>query len=182
MASFSCHVARVTKRRRLERIVRPQHATGMSGPQDLCLEWRRSQANRARGTGTIRARTCRSRTLLKRGASDGPLGLAEAWTTGQELNRAVANQPKFEIASGAANAKIEVGPHSFAFQRPNTRVKPTREAGSAWTNCYARQGKPEASGPQRVGESREQGQSHRQPGTGRGQQEPKPTVPQVRRS
>ena len=64
----------------------------------------------------------------------------------------------------------------------NTRVKPTREAGSAWTTCYARQGKPEASGPQRVGESREQGQSHRQPGTGRGQQEPKPTVPQVRRS
>ena len=61
-----------------------------------------------------------SRTLIKRGGSDGPLGLAEAWTTGQELNRAVANQPKFEIASGAANAKIEVGPHSFAFQRPNT--------------------------------------------------------------
>ena len=91
MASFSCHVARVTKRRRLERIVRPQHATGMSGPQDLCLEWRRSQANRARGTGTIRARTCRSRTLLKRGASDGPLGLAEAWTTGQELNRAATS-------------------------------------------------------------------------------------------
>ena len=131
MASFTCHVARVTKRRRLERIVRPQHATGMSGPQDLCLEWRRSQANRARGTGTIRARTCRSRTLLKRGASDGPLGLAEAWTTGQELNRAVANQPKFEIASGAANAKIEVGPHSFAFQRPNAGIKPCREAGSA---------------------------------------------------
>ena len=113
------------------RIVRPQHATGMSGPQDLCLEWRRSKANRARGTGTIRARTCRSRTLLKRGASDGPLGLAEAWTTGQELNRAVANQPKFEIASGAANAKIEVGPHSFAFQRPNAGIKPCREAASA---------------------------------------------------
>ena len=168
MASFSCHVARVTKRRRLERIVRPQHATGMSGPQDLCLEWRRSQANRARGTGTIRARTCRSRTLLKRGASDGPLGLAEAWTTGQELNRAVANQPKFEIASGAANAKIEVGPHSFAFQRPNTRVKPTREAGSAWTNCYARQGKPEASNLQRVRNIREQEIIRRQPVAGWG--------------
>ena len=66
-------------------------------------------------------------------------------------------------------------------ERPNTRVKPTREAGSAWTTCYARQGKPEASGPQRVGESREQGQSHRQPGTGRGQQEPKPTATPVRK-
>ena len=119
MASFTCHVARVTKRRRLERTVRPQHATGMSGPQDLCLEWRRSQANRARGPETVRASTCRSRTLIKRGGSDGPLGLAEAWTTGQELNRAAVNQPKFEIASGAGNARIEARPHSFAFKRPN---------------------------------------------------------------
>ena len=63
----------------------------------------------------------------------------------------------------------------------NTRVKPTREAGSAWTNCYARQGKPEASGPQRVGEAREHGESFRQHGAGRGQQRPKPGASQIRK-
>ena len=64
----------------------------------------------------------------------------------------------------------------------NTRIKPTREAGSAWTNCYARQGKPEAGSPQRVGQSGRHGQSIRRHGAGRGQQGPKPTAPPIRRS
>ena len=72
-----------------------------------------------RGTRTVGAGGFRSRTFTKRGASDGPLGATEAWTTSHELNRAAKSQPKFEIASGAGNAKIEVGSHRFASQRPN---------------------------------------------------------------
>ena len=65
---------------------------------------------------------------------------------------------------------------------PNTRVKPTREAGSAWTNCYAHQGNPEAAGPQRDLKSGEHVRTVREPRTGRGQQRPKPTAPPIRRS
>ena len=64
----------------------------------------------------------------------------------------------------------------------NTRVKPTREAGSAWTTCYARQGKPEAAGLQRERENGEHGRTVRKLGAGRGQQRPKPTAPPIRRS
>jgi len=91
----------------------------------------RSLETRARGPENIRAGTCRSRTLTKRGASDGPLELAEAWTTGYELNRATRSQPKFEMASGVGNTKIEAQPHRFASQRPNAGIKPCREAASA---------------------------------------------------
>ena len=63
-----------------------------------------------------------------------------------------------------------------------TRVKPTREAGSAWTTCYARQGKPEAAGLQRERENGEHGRTVRKLGAGRGQQRPKPTAPPIRRS
>ena len=64
----------------------------------------------------------------------------------------------------------------------NTRVKPTREAGSAWTTCYARQGKPEAAGLQRERENGEHGRTVRKLGAGRGRQRPKPTAPPIRRS
>ena len=63
----------------------------------------------------------------------------------------------------------------------NTRVKPTREAGSAWTTCYARQGKPEAGGPQRDRVTREHGIAVRKLGVGRGQQGPKPKAPPIRK-
>ena len=88
-------------------------------------------------------------------------------------------------AEGCDAAGVAEPPKSTTPTHPpthNTRVKPTREAGSAWTTCYARQGKPEAGSPQRSGEAREHGQSFRQHGAGRGQQRPKPTAPPIRKS
>ena|SRR5690606_20277835 len=49
MASCTCHVLCVTKRRRLERIVRPQHATTVRSTQALCLGCVRNRNEPARG-------------------------------------------------------------------------------------------------------------------------------------
>ena len=117
---------------------------------------------RAARTSFIRSRVKRSREARANLASQRPI-----------------NAEVCDAAGIAAPPKPTTPTH---LPTHNTRVKPTREAGSAWTTCYARQGKPEAAGLQRERENGEHGRTVRKLGAGRGQQRPKPTAPPIRRS
>ena len=101
---------------------------------------------------------------------------------GARVNRTDQRAINAEVCNAAGVAEPPKPTTPTHLPTHNTRVKPTREAGSAWTTCYARQGKPEAAGLQRERENGEHGRTVRKLGAGRGQQRPKPTAPPIRRS
>ena len=135
--------------------------------KDRSRQRRQSVSHEAILCRAARAQCVRSRVKRSRGAR-----------TSRTHQRAINAE-----ASGAAGVDALPKPTTPThLPTHNTRVKPTREAGSAWTTCYARQGKPEAAGLQRERENGEHGRTVRKLGAGRGQQRPKPTAPPIRRS
>src|SRR5690606_21522615 len=96
MASCTCHVLCVTKRRRLERIVRPQHATTVGGVQGLCFGCPLHQERERAATNAL-PEICRSQGLPR------DAGQPPAWPTAKypkmsnrtvDLSRAATDWPK----------------------------------------------------------------------------------------
>ena len=117
MASCTCHVLCVTKRRRLERLVRPQHATTVRRTQAFALGVPRSPERR-RAAANCPPRTRRSQGLPP------DAGQPTAWPAAKypktnnrtaDLSRAATDWPKHKDDERRDGLTDQVRPLLLAF-------------------------------------------------------------------